>query len=208
MNNTLTTRGGVVDVPPAKPDSSLPRILLVDDQPARLLTYEAVLEGVGVSCTRALSGTEALHKLLLEEFAVIVLDVQMPELDGFETARHIREREYCFLDLLARQAADPDGMLARIQPMMERQMAHTVRLVDDLLDVSRITSGRIELVRAPATIESIVTGAVDAHRDQIEAGGFEFVLRIDEPARAIHVDGTRLSNWTRTFRWRRDSIST
>lgn len=50
---------GVADVATSKPNAALPKVLLVDDQPARLLTYEAVLEGVGVCCVRALSGTEA-----------------------------------------------------------------------------------------------------------------------------------------------------
>lgn len=68
-----------------------PRVLLVDDQPARLLTYEAILEGVGVECVRAHSGKEAFEKLLRGSFALILLDVSMPEMDGFETARLIRE---------------------------------------------------------------------------------------------------------------------
>src|ERR1700749_1177371 len=75
------------------PDSGAtpPQVLLVDDQPARLLTYEAILEGVGVDCVRAHSGKEALEKLLRQSFALILLDVSMPEMDGFETARLIRE---------------------------------------------------------------------------------------------------------------------
>jgi len=66
-------------------------VLLVDDQPARLLSYEAVLADLNVRCVRALSGTEALDRLLRETFAVIVLDVNMPGMDGFELARLIRE---------------------------------------------------------------------------------------------------------------------
>ena len=66
-------------------------ILLVDDQPARLLSYEAVLYGLGVQCVRALSGTQALERLLEQEFAAILLDVNMPEMDGFEVARLVRE---------------------------------------------------------------------------------------------------------------------
>src|SRR6201992_2379165 len=64
---------------------------MVDDQPARLLTYEAVLQGVGVTCVRALSGEEAWARLLKQSFALILLDVSMPGMDGFETARLIRE---------------------------------------------------------------------------------------------------------------------
>jgi PAS domain S-box-containing protein len=66
-------------------------ILLVDDQPARLLSYEAVLGTLNVHCVRALSGNEALERLLKQEFAVLVLDVNMPGMDGFELARLIRE---------------------------------------------------------------------------------------------------------------------
>src|ERR1700722_15543037 len=66
-------------------------VLLVDDQPARLLSYEAILYGLNVHCVRALSGAEALERLLKEEFAVILLDVNIPVMDGFELARLIRE---------------------------------------------------------------------------------------------------------------------
>lgn len=66
-------------------------ILLVDDQSARLLTYESILEPVGVRCVRAHSGEEALGCLLQEKFALILLDVSMPGMDGFETARLIRQ---------------------------------------------------------------------------------------------------------------------
>ena len=76
---------------PVADELARPNILLVDDQPARLLTYESILEGVGVTCVRALSGREALERLLRQDFAVILLDVSMPEMDGFEAARLIRE---------------------------------------------------------------------------------------------------------------------
>jgi len=72
-------------------DPATPYVLLVDDQPARLLTYESLLSGVGVTCVRALSGEEALSRLLKQTYALILLDVSMPGMDGFETARLIRE---------------------------------------------------------------------------------------------------------------------
>src|SRR6201985_2249646 len=82
----------VAPTPPAVvADTSSPAVLLVDDQPARLLTYESLLSGVGVTCVRALSGEEALSRLLKQSFALILLDVSMPGMDGFETARMIRE---------------------------------------------------------------------------------------------------------------------
>ena len=69
------------------------RVLLVDDRPENLLAVEAVLEPLGVDLVSVRSGEDALRRLLVDEFAVIVLDVQMPVLDGFETARLIKGRE-------------------------------------------------------------------------------------------------------------------
>ena len=66
-------------------------ILLVDDQPARLLTYQSVLSELGQNLVSARSGIEALEKLMRDEFAVVLLDVSMPEMDGFEAARLIHE---------------------------------------------------------------------------------------------------------------------
>ena len=91
----------------ARPDSSIPapprpsdpassdpvNILLVDDQPANLLALEAMLQGLGQNLIKAESGREALKWLLTHDFAVILLDVKMPEMDGFETAAMIRERD-------------------------------------------------------------------------------------------------------------------
>ncbi|MCU1228241.1 MAG: hybrid sensor histidine kinase/response regulator, partial [Acidobacteria bacterium] len=69
-------------------------VLLVDDQPNNLLALESILsEMPGLTLTRATSGVAALRQLLDHEFAVVLLDVQMPELDGFETAALVRQRE-------------------------------------------------------------------------------------------------------------------
>jgi two-component system sensor histidine kinase/response regulator len=69
------------------------KILLVDDSPENLLSAEAVLEGLGERVIKAESGREALRQLLDHDFAVILLDIMMPEMDGFETAALIRQRE-------------------------------------------------------------------------------------------------------------------
>ncbi|MFD0674700.1 response regulator [Cohnella sp. GCM10027633] len=68
-------------------------ILIVDDRPENLLAIEAVLEDEPYRLIRALSGPEALKCLLREEIAVILMDVQMPGMDGFETASHIQAYE-------------------------------------------------------------------------------------------------------------------
>src|SRR3954470_12548245 len=67
-------------------------VLLVDDKPEKLLALEAVLEDLRQNVVRAYSGREALRALLNDEFAVILLDVNMPGMDGFETAAMIRQR--------------------------------------------------------------------------------------------------------------------
>jgi CheY-like chemotaxis protein len=66
-------------------------ILLVDDDPGKLLSYEAILSDLGEHLITARSGREALQRLLDHEIDVILLDVQMPEMDGFALARLIRE---------------------------------------------------------------------------------------------------------------------
>ena len=66
-------------------------ILLVDDQPAKLLSYEAILDQLGESLIKAGSATEALEQLLKRNVAVILIDVCMPDLDGFQLALMIRE---------------------------------------------------------------------------------------------------------------------
>jgi signal transduction histidine kinase len=66
-------------------------VLLVDDQPARLLTYESILSELGQNLVSARSGLEALEKLMKDEFAVVLLDVSMPDMDGFEAATLIHQ---------------------------------------------------------------------------------------------------------------------
>jgi len=78
---------------PTSSPSAVPCVLLVDDHPANLLALEAVLEPLGLLLVRANSGREALRQLLNNEFAAIVLDVNMPDMDGFETAALVRRLE-------------------------------------------------------------------------------------------------------------------
>jgi CheY-like chemotaxis protein len=69
------------------------KVLLVDDRPENLLALEAILQGLDQELVTADSGEEALKRVLVDDFAVILLDVQMPGMDGFETAEHIKRRE-------------------------------------------------------------------------------------------------------------------
>src|ERR1700720_1339424 len=66
-------------------------ILMVDDQPAKLLSYEVILDELGENLVKAASGKEALELLLKKDFAVVLMDVSMPEIDGFEMVDIIRQ---------------------------------------------------------------------------------------------------------------------
>src|ERR1700747_2019663 len=66
-------------------------ILMVDDQPGKLLSYEAILGPLGENLLKANSGREALEHLLKADIAVVLMDVSMPDIDGFQLADMIRE---------------------------------------------------------------------------------------------------------------------
>src|SRR5438132_3081820 len=74
-------------------DDGKVNILIVDDKPEKVLALEATLEELGQNIVRAYSGRDALRCLLNGEFAVILLDINMPGMDGFETAQLIRQRK-------------------------------------------------------------------------------------------------------------------
>ena len=76
-----------------QPEQDPVKILLVDDNPDNLVSLEAALEGLGQKLVLANSGMEALRHLLEDDFAAILLDVKMPEMDGFQTAELIRSRK-------------------------------------------------------------------------------------------------------------------
>lgn len=97
---------GGVDGAPAK-------ALLVDDRRDNLIALEAILQGLPVEPVAVESGEAALKQLLIDDFAVILLDAQMPEMDGFETASHIKQRERTrHVPIIFLTAADRDAQLA------------------------------------------------------------------------------------------------
>jgi signal transduction histidine kinase len=91
---TLAEGGPAADMDRAGPEADeRVNILLVDDQPANLVALEAMLQDLGQNIVQASSGREALRAVLTQDFAVILLDVKMPDMDGFETAETIRQRD-------------------------------------------------------------------------------------------------------------------
>ena len=95
------------------PDGPLAKALLVDDRRDNLIALEAILQGLPVEPVAVESGAAALKQLLIDDFAVILLDAQMPEMDGFETASHIKQRERTrHVPIIFLTAADRDAQLA------------------------------------------------------------------------------------------------
>jgi CheY-like chemotaxis protein len=89
------------------------KALLVDDRRENLVALEAILQGLAVETVAVTSGEEALKRLLVDDFAVILLDASMPTMDGFETATHIKQRERTrHIPIIFLTALDYDARLA------------------------------------------------------------------------------------------------
>lgn len=86
MNSTPDSTDDNLNLPPS-------RILLVDDTPQNLVALEVVLEDLDCELDSVTSGNAALAKLLKEDYALVLLDVQMPEMDGFEVAKIMRSHQ-------------------------------------------------------------------------------------------------------------------
>ncbi len=91
------------------------------------------------------------------------------------------------------ESTDDAALAARTRAVMSRQLGHMVRLIDDLLDLARVTRGTIELKRHPVDVGALVAGAVEASRPLLDAAGLDFAIDVPEPGRLLDVDDTRLS---------------
>ena len=96
---------------PLRPDAV--KILVVDDQPAKLLTYDAILSELGEELIRANSASEALEALLRHEIAVVLADVCMPDLDGYDLFMEVRRRGNTPVILMTGYYYDRDHVIKR-----------------------------------------------------------------------------------------------
>jgi signal transduction histidine kinase len=164
-------------------------ILLVDDQPAKLLSYEVVLQELGETLIKAHSGREALEHLLRNEIAVILVDVCMPEQDGFELVSMIREhpryQNTAIIFVSAVMMAEPDrlrgyaaGAVDYVSvPIVPEVLRAKVRVFADLYRKTR------ELERLNAELEERVkdrTAELEASSAQLRQLNEELEQRIDQ----------------------------
>ncbi|HET9663723.1 MAG TPA: response regulator [Burkholderiales bacterium] len=263
-------------------------ILIVDDLPEKLLVFETILSGLGENLVMVRSGSDALAEVLKRDFAVILLDVNMPDIDGLETAEYIRKykksahtpiifitayademqtakgyslgavdyilspiqpdilrsKVKVFVELYklqqqarimaeerlaleraetARKAAEEANQLKdefiamlshelrnplapirtavdvirRLAPseprlsaatdMIERQVGHLVRLVDDLLDMARISRGRITLKKEHLVLEKVIAHGLEPVRPLVESR--RQTLSVSLPSAPVWISG-------------------
>src|ERR1700736_5630377 len=170
-------------------------ILLVDDQPVKLLSYEVTLQSLGENLIKAGSAQEALEHLLKEDIAIVLSDVCMPELDGFELARMIRNhprfQHTAIIFVSAVALTDPDrikgysyGAVDYLPvPIVPELLLAKVRVFADLFRKTRqlellnaelerrVEERTAELTRANAELERRVSTAVASPVDRVHDQG-------------------------------------
>jgi CheY-like chemotaxis protein len=151
-----------------------PKVLAVDDRPENLIALEAILQGIQVEITSVTSGDEALKRLLLDDYALILLDAQMPGMDGFETAGHIKQRERTRrIPIVFLTAADYDPHLAfrgyqlgavdyLVKPLDPWVLRSKVQVFADLW---RLNADRAARVTEYTALRTAVTDALDLLTD-------------------------------------------
>ena len=91
------------------------------------------------------------------------------------------------------QGSKDRGVVRRTHEIMDRQLTHMVRLIDDLLDLSRVTRGKVQLERERADLRSMVDSAIEASRPLIDSAGLELIVRVPETPVLVDADRTRIS---------------
>jgi signal transduction histidine kinase len=160
-------------------------ILLVDDQPAKLLTYEAILQDLGENLIKAGSAREALEHLLKEDIAIVLTDVCMPELDGFELAGmirgHPRFHKTAIIFVSAVALTDPDRVKGYsygavdylLVPVVPELLLAKVRVFADLFRKTR----QLELLNAE------LERRVEERTTELTRANAELERRVEERTR-------------------------
>jgi CheY-like chemotaxis protein len=91
-----------------------------------------------------------------------------------------------------RMGADNPAVIAKVRDMMERQVTHMVRLIDDLLDIARISGGKLDLKRERVELKNVLFSAVETSLPLVEAGKHALDLRISDDSMLVDVDATRI----------------
>jgi signal transduction histidine kinase len=192
-------------------DPSEVEILLVDDQPSRLLTYEAILLSLGHRLVKANSGVEALQRLMEGRFAVILLDVSMPDMNGFETAQMIHQHprfestpiifvtgvhtseldrlrgyevgavDYVYVPVV------PEILRGKVAVLVELhcQRLELRRLNDSLLEANqRLDAANRELEREKASELAELNGRLQEANRELQASNAALTVEITERRRA------------------------
>jgi CheY-like chemotaxis protein len=168
------------------------KALLVDDRRENLLALEAILQGLPVEPVAVESGEAALKQLLVDDFAVILLDAQMPDMDGFETASHIKRRERTRqVPIIFLTAADRDAQLALrgyaagavdylTKPFDPWVLRAKVSVFVELWNKTRQLTAQAEVVRQREAQWRALVGAVDEAAAVLRDGGDAAATRAAE----------------------------
>lgn len=180
-----------------------PKLLLVDDTPANLLAYRAILGKLGLELHEAESGHAALSLVLRHEFAAILMDVQMPDLDGYETAELIREHAgevpipVIFITAGDRSEArefrgyDTGAIDYLFKPVNDKLLISKVRVLTDLwLHRRRLAESTDMLRRVNGQLSGLLRGAAEGIFGLTRDGVIDFTN--PAAARLLGVEGAAL----------------
>ena len=162
---------------PPRAASGPAKVLLVDDRKDNLIALAAILQGLPVEPVAVDSGTNALKQLLIDDFAVILMDAQMPQMDGFETATRIKERERTRnVPIIFLTAADHDAQLALrgyaagavdylTKPLDPWVLRAKVAVFAELWTKTQQLAAQADIATEAATLTADVRTALDALSD-------------------------------------------
>ncbi|HEX2880997.1 MAG TPA: hybrid sensor histidine kinase/response regulator, partial [Polyangiaceae bacterium] len=188
------------------------KVLIVDDRADKLMALEAVLDELNTEVVAARCGRDALRQLLHTEFAVILMDINMPEMDGFETATLIRQRgKFRHTPIIFFTAADHelhvlksyslgavDYILTPVQPEVLRakvgvfvELARKSREVElqaqslhrKAIQLQKLASTSVSINAAPISLEGKLTRVVEAAREIIGAHQATLAISVKTPRR-------------------------